>query len=179
MERIEIISWESVSLVVAEKQDLAVMYRWANNINITKYWWSISHKTLLNEEKFIEEILTSNRIFFMIMDKNTRNIIWSVGFHKFDELSRNWLLWISIYDEKNLWKGFWTAGLKLFLKYVFEIIWVNKVKLNVFSNNPRAIKCYENCWFKQTWVLREEVYVMWKYEDSICMEILASEYFLK
>lgn len=50
------------------------------------------------------------------------------------------------------------------------------MKLQVFKNNQRAISSYKKSWFKEVWVFREDVYIMWKYEDSIAMELLKSDY---
>ena len=36
------------------------------------------------------------------------------------------------------------------VKYCYEELKLDEVYLNVHSDNPRAIKCYENCGFKIT-----------------------------
>lgn len=176
MERIIFIPWENVSLVVPEKEDFEVMYRAMNNVNITKYLMPTRYYTKEQEQKFLDDILAWDRKFFVIMQNETKNIIWSIWFNDFSENNRNWKIWMTLYDEENFWKWYWSEALKLFLKYSFEYLWLNKVKLHVFSNNERAIKSYEKCWFKKIWVLKEETYIMWKYEDEIIMEILRSEY---
>ncbi len=179
MERIIFVPWDRVSLVIPEKQDFEVMYKWINNINIIKYLQPIRHNTRETEEKFLSDKLEKADKFFVIMKNDTKEIIGSVWFNEFDDISRNWLIWITLYDESMMWKWYWTEGMNLFLKYAFEYLGYHKVRLNVFGSNLRAKKSYEKSWFKTVWVFKDEVYIMGKYEDSIAMEMLRSEYNLK
>ncbi len=176
MERVVFVPGERVSLVIPEKQDLEVMYKGINNINIIKYLQPIRHNTRETEEKFLNDKIEKADKFFVIMQNDTQEIIGSVGFNEFDDISRNWLIWICLYDENKLWKWYGSEAMKLFLKYAFEYIGYNKVKLQVFSNNPRAIASYKKCWFKEVGVFKEEVYIMWKYEHSIAMEMMRNEW---
>lgn len=176
MERVVFVPWERVSLVITEKQDFEVMYKAINNVNILKNLNYIKHNTKETEEKFLNEILDKASKFFVIMLNETKEIIGSVAFNEFDDISRNWLIWITLYDESKMWKWYWTEAMNLFLKYAFEYLWYHKVRLNVFGSNLRAKKSYEKSWFRTVWVFKDEVYVMWKYEDSIAMELLRSEW---
>lgn len=176
MERIIFVPGEKVSLVIPEKQDLEVMYKAINNINIIKYLQPIRHNTRETEEKFLNDKLEQADKFFVIMLNDTKEIIGSIWFNEYDVISRNGVIWISLYDETKMWKWYGSEAMKLFLKYAFEYIWVQKVKLNVFSNNERAIISYQKSWFREVWVFKEETYIMWKYQDSIAMEMLRSEY---
>lgn len=176
MERVVFISWKNVSLVIPEKEDLEVMYSWINNLNISKFLGPIKHYTKVQEERFLDSVLNWEHKLFVIMENSTKEIIWWVSFNEFSENNRNWLLWITLYREDKMSKWYWSEALKLFLKYSFEYIWLNKVKLRVFCENSRAIKLYEKCWFKKVWTLKEEVYVMWEYKDEYIMEIMRGDY---
>ncbi len=176
MERIIFVPWERVSLVIPEKQDLEIMYRWINNINIIKYLQPVRHNTRETEEKFLNEKLEQADKFFVIMINETKEIIGSIWFNEYDVISRNGVIWISLYDETKMWKWYGTESMQLFLKYAFEYIGVHKVKLQVFASNARAIASYKKCWLREVWIFQEEVYVMGKYEDSIAMEMMRSDY---
>lgn len=175
MERVVFVPWERVSLVIAEKQDLETMYRAINNINIIKYLQPIRHNTRETEEAFLNNILQNGEKFFVIMLNDTKEIIWSIWFNEYDEKSRRGIIWICLYYEDKLWKWYWTEAMKLFLKYSFEYIWANKVVLNLFANNQRALKSYQKNWFRIVWIFKEDCYLMGKYEDNISMEMLKSE----
>ena len=176
MERIVFVPWERVSLVVPEKQDFELMYRAINNVNILKNLNYVMHNTRETEEKFLNWVLEKAQKFFMIMLNETKEIIGGVSFNESDDISRNGLIWITLYDETKMWKGYGTDAMKLFLKYAFEYIWYHKVRLNVFWNNLRAQKAYQKVGFRTVWVFKDEVYIMWEYVDSIAMEMLRSEW---
>lgn len=176
MERVKLISWEKISLVIPEMEDLEVMLHWINNIDISKNLWPIKHQTRISEEKYLKSLIDERKKQFMIMINKTQEIIGSVWFNEYSEISRNWLIWICIYSENNLWKWYWTQAMNLFLKYVFEYLWYHKVKLNVFTDNKRAINSYKKSWFRKVWIHKEDVYIMWEYKDHLSMELLRSEY---
>lgn len=176
MERIVFISWEKVSLVIPEKKDFSLLLQAANNINITQYWGPISHRTYESEDKYLQNILEWNKKFFMIMLNDSRKVIGSVSFHEYDDVSRQWTIWISLYDEQELWKWYGTEAMGLFLKYSFEYLWAHKVKLYVFWQNQRAIASYKKNGFREVWVFKEDVYIMWKYQDRVAMEMLKSDW---
>ncbi|MBW7954352.1 GNAT family N-acetyltransferase [Candidatus Gracilibacteria bacterium] len=176
MDRIIFVNGEKVSLVIPEKQDIDIMYKGINNINILKYLGPIRHQTRESEERYLDEKLQKADKFFLIMINETKEIIGGVGFNDYSDFSRIGTIGISLYDETKMGKGYGTESMKLFLKYAFEYIGVHKVKLQVFKNNQRAISSYKKSGFKEVGVFREDVYIMGKYEDSIAMELLKSDY---
>lgn len=104
MERIVFISWENVSLVTPEKEDLEVMYRWINNVNISKFLWPIKYYTKVQEEKFLDSVLNWEHKLFVIMENETKEIIGWIWFNEFSENNRNWKMWMTLYDESKFSK---------------------------------------------------------------------------
>lgn len=78
--------------------------------------------------------------------------------------------------NKEYWnKGYGTDAMKVLIKFIFEQMNINKIKLNVYSFNERAIRCYEKCGFIREGVLRQEIYRDGKYYDEIVMGLLKSQ----
>jgi [ribosomal protein S5]-alanine N-acetyltransferase len=73
-------------------------------------------------------------------------------------------------------KGYGTDAMKVLLDYIFEYININKVKLEVFSSNERAIRSYEKCGFKKEGILREEIFRYGAFQDMTVMGILRKEW---
>lgn len=178
MERIIYLKWKFISLVIPEKQDIDLMYKGMNDYEIVKNITSRAFEPVYkeNEENYYNLLVSNKSKTFMIMVNKTQNVIGNIGFIKVNELSRHWEIWICIFDKKFFWKWYGTEAIKLFLKYSFELIWLNKVKLSVKDYNKRAIACYTDCWFKIVWKLKDEDYQMNKYWDLILMEIMQKEY---
>ncbi|ADL06819.1 GNAT family N-acetyltransferase [Thermosediminibacter oceani] len=80
--------------------------------------------------------------------------------------------------NKDYWgKGYGTDAMRVLLRFIFEQMNINKVKLFVYDFNKRAIRCYEKCGFKVEGVLRQEIYRDGRYHDELAMGILRSEWF--
>lgn len=86
---------------------------------------------------------------------------------------------IGIFIAKPFWnKGYGTDAIKLLIKFIFEEMNIHKVKLETYSFNQRAIRCYEKCGFTKEGILREELFREGKYHDIILMSILKDEYLI-
>ncbi len=176
MERVFIMKWDRVSLVIPEKRDLDIMYKWINNIEISKNLAPIRNWYYENEESFYNNISKDWKTLFMIYENETAEIIWSIWFNEYSAHNRNWIIWITLYLEEKLGKWYWTEAMKLFIDYAFNYVWSHKVKLAVFSTNERWIKSYLKSWFREVWRLKEELFIMWKYIDEVIMELTREDY---
>jgi len=79
--------------------------------------------------------------------------------------------------DKSFWgKGYGTEAIELLTDFIFNEMNINKVKLNVYSFNKRAVRCYEKCGFVREGVLRQEIYREGRYHDDIVMGLLRDEY---
>lgn len=120
----------------------------------------------------INENGTSN---FAIEDIKTKQYIGGCGINEV-----NWLVRtadVGIWVCKECWgKGYGTDAMKVLLKFIFENMNMNKVKLSTFSFNERAKKSYEKCGFKVEGILKDEVFKDGKYYDEILMAIFKDEF---
>lgn len=73
-------------------------------------------------------------------------------------------------------KGLGYLSYKKFISYLFEEYDLNKISLEVLSNNHRAIHLYEKIGFIKEGVKREEILKGEIYIDSILMSILRKEW---
>jgi [ribosomal protein S5]-alanine N-acetyltransferase len=73
-------------------------------------------------------------------------------------------------------KGHGTDAMNVLLDYIFNYMNINKVKLEVFSTNERAIRSYEKCGFQKEGVLREELFRYGAFQDMTVMGMLRSEW---
>ena len=91
---------------------------------------------------------------------------------------RNGTTYIAIYighpDYRS--KGYGTEAMKLFLNFLFNEAGLRKVKLNVFTFNKRAVRCYEKSGFKVEGICRQEIYRYGEYHDNFAMSITRDEF---
>lgn len=73
-------------------------------------------------------------------------------------------------------RGFGSEATQLIVDYVFEHLPINRIALEVFAFNPRAIHVYERCGFTREGVIRSALYWDDEYHDAILMSILRDEW---
>ncbi len=182
MQRIKILEWDKVSLVVPEKQDIEIWYKGINNIETQSYlgsmYWDIIFKE--DEEDYYELVRKNkNNRLFCIYINNEKKVIWNINLFDIDLLNRKAELWIVIFDIENRNKWYWSESINLILKFWFKALWLNKIKLRFVDFNERAQKVYEKIWFKKCWELKEEVFRNWEFHNDIYMEIFSKDFLNK
>lgn len=113
---------------------------------------------------------------FAIESLDEKNYIGGCGINSLDW--KNSVAVVGIYiGEKTFWgKGYGTDAMNVLIKFIFEQMNINKIKLNVYDFNERAVKSYEKSGFVKEGVLRQEIYKDGKYHDEYIMGLLRSEY---
>lgn len=134
--------------------------------------------TLEDEEKWFENnSATKDRYNFAIETLEDKKYIGGCGINELDWKNSVAVVGIFIGD-KNYWgKSYGTDAMKILVKFIFEQMNINKIRLHVFSFNERAKKSYEKCGFKWEGTLRQEIFKDGKHYDDIVMGILKEEYF--
>jgi RimJ/RimL family protein N-acetyltransferase len=129
-----------------------------------EYKWYDSNSALKDTYTFAIETLEDGML------------LGGCGVNSIDWKNSHATLGIFIGEIDYLGKGYGTDAFKTLIRFVFDEMNVNKVKLDVYSFNERAIKSYEKCGFKKDGILREELFREGKYHDIISMSILRKEY---
>lgn len=73
-------------------------------------------------------------------------------------------------------RGLGSEATRLIIDYVFEHLPINRIGLEVFDFNPRAIHVYQKAGFTREGVLRSALYWDGAYHDTIVMSILRDEW---
>ncbi len=134
--------------------------------------------TLEDEQKWFEGISGGKDEYsFAITTLEDGKYIGGCGVNSIDWKNSVAVVGIFIGDKDYWGKSYGTDAMKVFIKFIFEQMNINKIKLHTFSFNKRAIKSYEKCGFKIEGILRKEVFRDGEYHDDIVMGILRDEYF--
>lgn len=132
---------------------------------------------LEDEEKFFNDISAFKDAYaFAIETLDGSKYIGGCGTNKVDWKNRYAMVGIFIGDEQYRSKGYGSDAMRVLLRFIFDEMNMNKVKLEVFSFNQRAIKSYVKCGFRQEGVLRQEIFREGQYHDVIMMGILRMEW---
>jgi RimJ/RimL family protein N-acetyltransferase len=106
---------------------------------------------------------------FAIEDIKTEKYIGGCGIHKVNWLTRVATVGMMIGDKDYWGKGYGTDAMKVLMKFIFEDMNMNKIRLSVFSFNERAKRCDEKCGFQVEGILKKEIFKEGKYYDEIIM----------
>lgn len=171
---------EKVRLREYRKEDLTMKLSYINDPDVMRLLVSETPypETLAEEEKWFDSISAFKDTYrFAIEAIEEKKYIGECGVCSVDW--KNSTVAVSIFiGDKDYWgKGYGADAMKTLIAFVFNEMNINKIRLNVYSFNERAIRCYKKCGFKVEGVLREEIYREGKYYDTIAMGLLRSEYF--
>lgn len=102
--------------------------------------------------------------------------VGNCGFHNVDWRCRAAEVGIFI-GEKSLWnRGYGTEVIRLLLKHGFNTLNLNRIALDVYETNPRAIRSYEKAGFVHEGRRRQAMYKDGRYVDILQMSVLRSEW---
>jgi RimJ/RimL family protein N-acetyltransferase len=173
---------ELVRLTVEEPQTMAESFsRWVRD---SEYWRlananpvrAFSFKAVKEWQEKEQENKQSDLFVFSIRTLEDNRLIGDVGL--------DGVLWnhgetfasIGIGDREYWGKGYGTDAMRLILRYAFFELNLQRVSLNVFDYNTRAIRSYEKLGFIHEGRLRGVVKRDGRWYDLVFMGILRDEW---
>lgn len=163
-----------------ERKDISEINKWRNDKELIKFLGAPYR--FINEEVDIgwyENYMNNrnNTIRCAITLQNDEKIIGLITLNNIDYINRVAVLHIMI-DRTYQNKGAGSFAIKNILEYVFEDLNLNRIELEVLSDNARAIAVYKKNGFREEGLRREACYKEGKYINQISMAILKKEYLL-
>jgi len=171
------LSGEHIYLRTVEKEDLNYIKRWYNDKEIRM----LSGIDVPTTEQYMEEFYdkvqdTSDRIWFMVVEKENNNVIGEVGLLRMYHSWRTTDLTIIIGEKAYRGKGYGKEAILLLMDYAFGHLNFHRISIGVVGFNDNALKFYEKIGFKQEGIQRDGYYYDYKYHDFIMMSILEDEF---
>lgn len=171
---------EKVRLRAIERADLPYFVQWLNDPQVRMYLISDLPISLASEEQWFENVLKSppeeQPFAIEVQEGDSWRLIGNASFSHIDWHARSAEVGLFI-GEKAYWdKGYGTQVMQLMLRHGFETLNLNRIYLQVFADNLRAIRCYEKVGFVLEGRLRQAAYRRGAYQDVLLMSILRSEW---
>lgn len=129
-----------------------------------------------DEEKFLDGISGMNDTYGFSVETLDGKYIGNCGINKNDHKNSIATIGIFIGDKKYWGQGYGSDALKLLVDFIFMEMNMNKISLDVFSFNKRAIRCYEKNGFKVEGIFKQDIFRGGEYHDTIAMAILRDEW---
>jgi diamine N-acetyltransferase len=170
---------ERIRLRAAEREDLPQFVLWLNDPEVRFGLAMFLPFSLVEEERWFERMLEAPATEHVLVIEANDNDLWKAigtcGLHAIDWQSRSAEAGISIGDKTCWNQGYGTDAMRLILQHGFDTLNLNRVFLRVYSNNLRAIRCYEKAGFVHEGRLRQAHYQNGEYLDILIMGVLRNE----
>ena len=159
------------------ESDAEQMLKTSKNEEI-RYMTGTKHTLTIDMIKdYIEKVSKDpSRFDFAICLKEDETMIGDLSIFDIDEDDRKAYFRIALSTIGLTGKGYGTEAIKTVLPFVFEDLGLNRLQLEVYNHNPRAIRAYEKCGFVKEGVLRKSLRYNGKYSDEIIMAMLKEDY---
>jgi RimJ/RimL family protein N-acetyltransferase len=170
----------NVRLRAVEASDLADFQRWLNDDEVTAGLLVSLPLSMADEQAWYENMLSTpvaeHPLAIEYQSESSWRTIGNCGISKIDVRARLGEAGIFIGDKSCWDRGIGKRVMRLLLRYGFDGLNLNRVYLQVYTTNLRAIRCYEQVGFLREGCLRQDVYKNGKYIDVLIMGILRSEW---
>jgi diamine N-acetyltransferase len=168
---------ETIYLRAQERSDAARITPWLNDPAITRNLSMYRPMSELEEESRIVEIGASkDDVVCAIVERASDELIGVTGLHGVNDKNRRAMLGIVIGEQSHWGKGYGTEATRLMVALAFDTLNLNRVWLDVFTDNPRAVRCYEKVGFKHEGVMRQQAFREGAYHDVHLMALLRDEW---
>lgn len=124
--------------------------------------------------EFVEASRGGDDLLLTIETLEDRTPIGGCGLRRIDARARTADL--GIWIAKGSWdRGYGTDATRVLCRFAFRHMGLQRIQLDVFETNPRAVRAYEKVGFKEEGRLRRAHFVGGRHVDTIVMGLLAEE----
>lgn len=168
----------TVKLRSVEPQDLDFLLSIENNQNFWKVSETIVPFSRFQLEQFIEnahlDIYATKQFRFIIYQSLNLIPVGIIDYYDFDPKNKRVGIGIVIAEEEQ-GKGYAKQAIDQILNHAQNVLLVHQVYAKIHSSNTISIKCFENCGFKKTVVLKEWYFDGKGYEDELIFQKIITD----
>jgi RimJ/RimL family protein N-acetyltransferase len=165
------IAGEHIILRAFEREDAERCYRWMNDPNIVHTLKSRYPIAFQNEAEWLEGAMhaSASERHFAIERKDDRTHIGNASIHDIEWVSRVAAFGLFI-GEPSAWnRGFGSDAIRTLVRFAFDEMNLQKLRINVFDYNDRAKHVLETQGFVQEGRLRREFFRDGTYHDIVIL----------
>jgi len=167
------IAGEHVILRAFEREDAERCYRWMNDPNIVRTLKSRYPIAFSNEMEWLDRAMNSlaTERHFAIERKDDRSHIGNASIHDIDWVSRT--AWFGLFiGEPTAWnRGFGGDAIGTLVRFAFDDMNLEKLRINVFDYNDRAKHVLEGHGFVVEGKLTRDFYREGAWHDIVIFSV--------
>jgi RimJ/RimL family protein N-acetyltransferase len=171
---------DRLRLRAVERSDLELFVEWLNDPEVREGLLLHLPLSMAEEEKWFEDMINHPAVEHPMVIEIRQDESWvmigNCGIHNIDWRLRSAEVGIFI-GEKGYWdQGYGTEAMIVLLDHSFNTLNLNRVALQVYEDNPRAVRAYEKAGFVHEGRERQGMYKNGRYVDIIWMSVLRPEW---
>lgn len=171
---------ERVMLREYRQEDYQSIRHWVNDRATTEFlsaiFWFPQSET--DTTDFMNRAMraTPNAAFFVIADVKDQSYIGQMDIFEINWKIRKGTMGTVIGSDEHRGKGYGTEALKLLIEYAFGVLGLERLELDVYADNARAIRCYEKAGFVHEGTRRHAAMVNGRYADVRTMSVIKPDW---
>jgi diamine N-acetyltransferase len=170
---------ENIRLRAIERSDIPTFVRWFNDPEVRQYLLLFAPMSMAQEERWFENRLQAQDEYMFAVETGIDGQWVHIGNTSLSHVNwkdRGAVFGIAI-GEKSYWnKGYGTAATRVTVRFAFEELNLNRVELEVYAGNERAMHVYEKVGFVHEGTRRRAIFRDGRYHDAHWMSILREEF---
>lgn len=166
-----------IYLAPLTSKDSETLFNWINERDLVIFNNSYKPTHEANHQTWFDNITLKKDVFIFGIKRTTDGkLIGSCQLNNLNLVHRHAELQIRIADDENRGKGLGSDAVRMLLRFAFKDLNFNRVFLNVFATNSRAIRAYEKIGFLREGELKQHVFIDGNYLNVVVMAVLREDY---
>jgi diamine N-acetyltransferase len=165
-----------VILRAVERDDIKRLHEMQRNVELVMFgdgdWRPVPLAAF--EKEYDKHLSDEEKAWFVI--EVDGKVVGETGLHHRDRRSRVSAFGIGIYDPEYVGQGHGREAIALLLDWAFRIQNYERIWLDTWATNERAIRCYKAVGFVEEGRKRRHIYFDGQYVDVVIMGLLRSEW---
>lgn len=167
---------DRIRLVPVKPEHAAEMHRILSDPEVDRLTGTHATFTVDQIREHAEKMAKrTDRLDFVIEDKASAAVLGDLAVLDVDPPNESAAMRIAL-GPAHQGSGYGPEAIRLLQAYVFNVVGLHRLQLDVFDFNERAIRAYEKCGFRHEGRLRDAL--LWEGErhDSLIMAVLRPQY---
>jgi RimJ/RimL family protein N-acetyltransferase len=170
------ITGKFTKLIKEYREDVKFTLKYLKDPEIKKYPFIPFPLTYNNGSELDEKTVFNDNYNFAIETLADKKYIGNCGLRNLDKNNRSADIGIFIGNKEYVFKGYGVDAMMTLIGFIFSKMDLNKIKLDVYEFNKKAIKFYQQCGFRKEGVLKDEIFMNGIYYDVIRMAIFRNDF---
>ena len=167
---------ERVTLRAVEREDIKRLHELTQHLDLVLLGdgeWD-PQPLAAREKRYDNRVADEDKAWFVIEVAGT--VIGDLNLHHRDRRSGVSAFGVAIYDPEYLSQGYGREAIALLLDWAFRIQNYQRIWLDTWATNQRAIRCYLSLGFVEEGRQRRHLFVNGQYVDTVIMGLLREEW---